>query len=141
MEEFSEEYKTPLFQKLKAALLVLVLAGAAVIIVVLARGESDLTVRDPGAYQAVFLDNGQVYFGRLKNLNDDFVSLTDIYYLQSGALQQGEEVGAQIDLIKLGAELHQPRDEMIIHKDHIVFYEDIGRESEVAKLIEQHKAQ
>lgn len=33
-------------------------------------------------YQALFLTNGQVYFGHLSNVNDGYVKLSDIYYLQ-----------------------------------------------------------
>src|ERR1700743_2242299 len=33
-------------------------------------------------YQAVFLTNGQVYFGKLANLNNKYVTITDVYYLQ-----------------------------------------------------------
>src|SRR3989344_4528142 len=33
-------------------------------------------------YQAVFLTNGQVYFGKLSDVNSAYVSLQDIYYLQ-----------------------------------------------------------
>src|SRR5579884_2508774 len=33
-------------------------------------------------FQAIFLTNGQVYFGKLANLNNKYVTITDIYYLQ-----------------------------------------------------------
>ena len=32
-------------------------------------------------YQAVFLTNGQVYFGKLSGAHKDYVTLNDIYYL------------------------------------------------------------
>ena len=35
-----------------------------------------------GQYQAVFLTNGQVYFGKLHQVNGEYYRLTDIYYLQ-----------------------------------------------------------
>jgi len=40
-------------------------------------------VRSPGlsGYQAVFLSNGQVYFGHLAKVNSAYPELTDIYYL------------------------------------------------------------
>ena len=34
------------------------------------------------SYQAVFLANGQVYFGKLSEPNNQSVTLKDIYYLQ-----------------------------------------------------------
>src|SRR5262245_44269387 len=61
-------------------------------------------------YQAVFLTNGQVYFGKLVNARDEYVTLTDIYYLQVGP-QQGSGTSPttsqqSISLVKLGNELH-----------------------------------
>ena len=37
---------------------------------------------DSGKYYAVFLSNGQVYFGKLSSYNTDSPKLNDIYYLQ-----------------------------------------------------------
>lgn len=100
-----------------------------------------LVIRDKNAYQAVFLDNGQVYFGKLRALNDEFASLTDIYYLRAGsAVQTAGQTGTpEIDLIKLGAELHGPKDEMIMAREHVIFYEELGEGGEVMKLIRAHK--
>src|SRR3989344_1941592 len=33
-------------------------------------------------WQAVFLSNGQVYFGKISGIDDDFLYLKNIYYLQ-----------------------------------------------------------
>ncbi|KKS44450.1 MAG: hypothetical protein UV05_C0006G0014 [candidate division CPR1 bacterium GW2011_GWA2_42_17] len=33
-------------------------------------------------YQAVFLTNGQVYFGQINSINDNYVKLSNIYYLR-----------------------------------------------------------
>jgi hypothetical protein len=120
---------------------VLVFAAAVLAAGLLLYQDSGLVVRNEGTFQAVFLDNNQVYFGRLEEVNQDFWSLTDIYYLRTGGtVQQGGAVSpSQIDLIKLGAELHAPTDEMIIGKEHVVFYEEIGEDSEIMKLIRQHK--
>lgn len=132
--------------KLRAVFWILMVVGVGVVILVLVRGDG-LVIRSPGAYQAVFLDNGQVYFGKLESLNKDFLSLRDIYYLRAGIpVQQGSSQadpslsGAQLDLIKLGSELHAPKDEMIINKGHVLFYEDLNESGEVMKLIRKHKA-
>lgn len=130
--------KKPWTEKLRAAFWVVIIFAVILVAAILVRGEK-LVVREGAAYQAVFLDNGQVYFGKLKSLSRDFLSLTDIYYLRAGTVQQGEQSGQQVDLIKLGAELHAPRDEMIIGREHVIFYEDIGEGSEVMKLIRKHK--
>jgi hypothetical protein len=97
------------------------------------------------AYQAVFLTNGQVYFGKLEGKNERYVNLKDIYYLQvNEPLQQGQEQASgtqpQLSLVKLGNELHGPVDEMEINRDHILFIEDIKKDGRVATAIAEHKA-
>lgn len=96
-------------------------------------------------YEAVFLTNGQVYFGRLSNPSQDYVTLTDIYYLQVGP-QQGSAQPNQpapqqsITLVKLGNELHGPVDEMHINRSQVLFYEDLKEDGQVVKAILQDKA-
>ncbi len=129
-------------KRLRFVFWLLLIVGLIGVLVVLARGPQ-LVIRNPDAYQAVFLDNGQVYFGKLSSLNREFWSLTDIYYLRAGAVQQAgasPEAGL-LDLIKLGSELHAPQDEMIVNKAHVLFYEDLGEGGEVMKLIRKHKAE
>ena len=89
-------------------------------------------------YQAVFLVNGQVYFGKVANQNSTWVKLTDIYYLQSrSALQNQDDLGSQQDvtLVKLGQELHGPTDQMQILRDHILFIENLASNSKVLQAI------
>ena len=105
-------------------------------------------------WQAVFLTNGQVYFGKLKNVNDTYPVLEDIYYLQvqnvpiqpaqaaseEGGVQPAQQTQQKLVLIKFGTELHRPMDKMYINRDHILFFEDMSQESNVVKAIENYKA-
>lgn len=87
-------------------------------------------------YQAVFLDNGQVYFGELTDRDDEFYTLTNVYYLQIRQdPQAGEADSEDVSLIKLGNEMHGPEDEMQINKEHILFIEDLKSDSKVSKAI------
>ena len=92
-------------------------------------------------YQAVFLTNGQVYFGKLQNANGDYLALTDIYYLQvDSEIQSGEETDAtatdsNVQLIKLGNELHGPQDEMQISAQQVLFWENLKADSRVSEAI------
>lgn len=90
-------------------------------------------------WQAVFLSNGQVYFGNVARLTPDSLVLRQIYYLQtSGPLQAGGQQQAQdLALVKLGGELHGPTDEMLINRDHVLFIETLKADSKVVKAIEQ----
>jgi hypothetical protein len=91
-----------------------------------------------GEYQAVFLDNGQVYFGKLESGRGDFYSLTDVYYLQAGAA--GIDQTVSIALTKLGQEAHGPEDRMEINVSHILFIEDMKNDSKVVQAIQQYKS-
>lgn len=102
---------------------------------------------DSSKYQAVFFTNGQVYFGNLSAVNDEYLKLTDIYYLQTQSAEAGDSENPQestsdssnVQLIKLGDEIHGPEDEMIISKDQVLFYENLKADGKVAQSIEQFK--
>ncbi|HMQ01758.1 MAG TPA: hypothetical protein PKD79_01665 [Candidatus Doudnabacteria bacterium] len=99
-------------------------------------------------YQAVFLTNGQVYFGKLSDMNANYATLIDIYYLQvtqpplQGSAEEGQtiEQQPQLSLVKLGQELHGPDDLMKINRDHILFYEDIKESGRVMEAIREYQA-
>lgn len=95
---------------------------------------------DNDTYQAVFLTNNQVYFGKLKNFNREYITLDNIYYLQaSQSLQQGSQLRPEdipnINLAKLGNELHGPEDRMFIPKERILFWENLKTDSPVVRAI------
>lgn len=96
------------------------------------------------SYQAVFLDNDQVYFGKVSRKNSKYLRLTEIYYLQvRQPLQNQQPGGAGVDfsLIKLGNELHGPDDLMEINRDHVLFVEPLADNSRVTQAILDYKAQ
>jgi len=105
---------------------------------------------DQGKYQAVFLTNGQVYFGKMATHSLSYVELTDIYYLQvKPVLQQGEgdnsnknaqaQQQTELSLVKLGNELHGPQDRMMLNKDQVVFIEDLKDDSKVTEAIKRYQ--
>lgn len=89
-------------------------------------------------YQAVFLSNNQVYFGRVSSPSGDYLTLTDIYYLQVAQPLQPSEPATNINLVKLGNELHGPADRMEINRDHVLFIEDLKTDSQVVQAIEKY---
>lgn len=114
---------------------------------VLSNNNQDTTAGiDKSKYQAVFFTNGQVYFGKLSPLNKDYMKLTDIYYLQtqnpdeSEGIQQTATNQSNVQLIKLGEEVHGPEDEMIISKSQVLFFENLKTEGNVAQSIQKYKS-
>lgn len=99
---------------------------------------ADFLMRSQAKYQAVFLDNNQVYFGKLSREKSDQPILRDIYYLRVAQALQPPTSAAQIpdvNLVKLGTELHGPEDEMRINKEHIIFIENLKPDGQVMKAI------
>ncbi|MBU1177625.1 hypothetical protein KJ903_00225 [Patescibacteria group bacterium] len=114
-------------------------------------------------YHAVFLTNGQVYFGKMDDAKSKYVNLSQVYYLQLNQQQtqqvqpaegdtqtkEGEEGGQaaatteteqpEFTLVKLGQELHGPEDEMVINQEQVLFYEKLKSDSNVVKAIKENK--
>lgn len=102
-----------------------------------------LPVGARGDYQAVFLTNDQVYFGKLSREGAAYPTLRDIYYLRVTQTLQPRDPNAQptqqLQLVKLGNELHGPQDEMRINREHILFVEDLKVDSQVVTAINEFK--
>lgn len=86
-------------------------------------------------WQAVFLENNQVYFGKLSNEDNTYVTLTHVYYLRAADSLTKGSASQSIDLVKLGGEFHGPEDKMFIAKDKILFWENLTNTSSVVKTI------
>ena len=93
------------------------------------------------AYQAVFLEGGQVYFGKITETTKENVKLENIYYLKTGSVDKNgnPDAGTDVSLVKLGKELHAPEDKMIIERKNITFWENLKNDGEVAKAITEYK--
>lgn len=137
----------------RAVLLILVIAIALIAAVGLVmRSNDESKAINSNLYQAVFLTNGQVYFGKLKQVTKDHADLQDIYYLQtqtgeaseeaedsSNAADELQNTSSEVKLIKLGNELHGPQDRMLISKQQVLFWENLKNDSKVAEAIKQFK--
>jgi hypothetical protein len=101
---------------------------------------------DKNGYQAVFLTNGQVYFGKLQSTKGDYLTLTNIYYLQVQQTVQPADANAAVNqgetqLVKLGNELHGPQDSMRISDKQVLFWENLKADSKVSQAISNYKAE
>jgi len=95
-------------------------------------------------FQALFLTNGQVYFGHLTHINSGYVELTDIYYLQvqqtvqptSGTSSSTSSAANQnVSLTKLGNEIHGPEDQMFVSRSQVLFWENLKNSGKVVTAI------
>jgi hypothetical protein len=131
----------------KILAVLLALAALAVIVWLAGNAVSSLTADSAvktKAYQAVFLTNGQVYFGKVSKVDNSYVKLTDIYYLQVQQQVQPKDQSAQqqpqVSLAKLGGELHGPEDVMYISRQQVLFWENLKDDGKVTKAIKDYKA-
>ncbi|MDL2363334.1 MAG: hypothetical protein QFB86_03060 [Patescibacteria group bacterium] len=93
---------------------------------------------DSTKLQAVFLNTGQVYFGKIKTLNSKYFVVSNIYYLQtSGGAATGStaSTNTSVSLVKLGCELHEPYDQMVINRDQVTFWENLQDNGQVAQAV------
>jgi hypothetical protein len=110
-------------------------------------GSKEVDRVDKTKQQAVFLANGQVYFSKIKTINDKFMVLTDIYYLNvNQQVQPDQKTSDQqsqnsISLVKLGCELHGPLDQMVVNRQQVTFWENLKDDGQVAKAISEWKKQ
>lgn len=99
----------------------------------------------PNQYQAVFLTNGQVYFGKIRAINSGYVNLTNIYYLQAQQAVQPQASGSipqnqpNLSLVKLGNEIHGPEDSMYIERSQVLFWENLKTDGKVAQAIDAYQ--
>jgi hypothetical protein len=133
----------------KVLMLVVVLAALAVLVFLSNKGWNNMMADKaikPKLFQAVFLSNGQVYFGKVSKVDNSYVKLTNIYYLQVQQQVQPEdkskknEETPQVSLAKLGGELHGPEDVMYISRQQVLFWENLKEEGKVAKAIKDYTA-
>ena len=87
-------------------------------------------------YQAVFLANGQTYFGHYLDRLGPYVKVENAFYIQQApTAEEGQTPESRI--IRRGSELHQPLPFVLIPKSAILFVEDLRQDSQVGKFMDQ----
>ena len=119
----------------------LVITGAG--IVMLTRMISTTSAVKSSGYQAVFLTNNMVYFGKITDISSEYVKLSDIFYLQvqgdQSKTQANSTTQPQLSLTKLGGELHGPEDTMYINRKEILFWENLKADGKVTQAIKDYQ--
>jgi hypothetical protein len=122
-----------------------ILVVAVVWFVALGGNNKEASYVDNGKLQAVFLNGGQVYFGKINDLNGKFLSMSGIYYLRVNQQVQPNQSSSSnsndISLVKLGCELHGPQDNMVINREQVIFWENLKDDGQVAKAVKTYQEQ
>lgn len=100
----------------------------------------DLTLPSLGraSYQAVFLANGQTYFGRYYDRLGPYSKIESVYYIQQ--VRSGDpEKPPESKLVRRGGELHGPVERVLVPRTAILLIEDLQEASPVARFMEQER--
>lgn len=85
-------------------------------------------------YQVVYLLTGQVYFGKLQNTDGEYLTLKNVYTLQSNddaAAPQDET-----NILQVSRQVYGPEDSMAIRADQVQFWQNLRSDSKVAQAID-----
>lgn len=99
-----------------------------------------------GEYQAVFVNvngtqGGQVYFGHVQNITNDYYRLTDVFYIQQSATNT-KSSDSNLVLQKLGcSQIHDPEDQMVINASQVLWWENLNNDGQVVKQINNYDKQ
>lgn len=128
--------------------LIVILILAVIAVISFGGPKSEDKYVDSSKLQAVFLNTGQVYFGNVKALNNKYFVVTNIYYLQASnnngsnsSSSSSSSANNNITLVKLGCELHEPYDQMVINSDQVTFWENLQDGGQVAKAVKSFEQQ
>lgn len=125
-----------------AAIAALILAVVLSLVFVKDTGSKEEGYVKDDKLQAVFLNGGQVYFGKIRDLNSKYLTLDNIYYLRVNQQVQPDQANNpsanDISLVKLGCELHGPEDAMVINREQVIFWENLKGEGQVAKAVDEY---
>ncbi|MFH1546497.1 MAG: hypothetical protein ABIE14_03920 [Patescibacteria group bacterium] len=111
----------------------LIAIGATIVVVIISIFLSANNIRssvvgtiDASTYQAIHLDTGETYFGKITEAEEDFITITDVYYFLDGSKKK---------LVKRGKEVHAPDDSLTINNSHVLTTENLSENSPVVKAI------
>jgi hypothetical protein len=87
-------------------------------------------------FQAVFLEDGRVFFGKLVSSKGDYYEMRDAYYVQQVPGKKEKDQPTQ-EAVARTADLHGPDGRMLIPKDAVLFIENLRRDSQLAETIDR----
>lgn len=85
-------------------------------------------------YSAVYLSNGEIYFGKLSWFPSP--RLSEVFFIQRIA---GEENSDQLSLQPFGSVLWGPENKLNLNPKEIIFWTDLRQDSQVVQIIETAK--
>lgn len=104
---------------------------------------------DANKWSAIFLINGQVYFGKILEKTQNEMIVEDVYFLnvvqrpvgiaEGEDQQQFQNAEPELTLVERTNTLHKPTGQIILNMSNVLFTEDLTPESQVIEAIEAMK--
>lgn len=86
-------------------------------------------------FWAVYLDSGQVFYGKKDKSDKNYVVMSNVFYYHPAIKLT---TSGNVRLVKVGTEIHQPQDFVYVNKVHIDRQEQLTDDSKVVKAIKQY---
>lgn len=95
-------------------------------------------------YQVVCLQSGECYFGKIASVTSDTVQIKNVFYVQKTTgttTDTTESTDNNLQLIKLGNEVHGPEDMMAINRSQVLYIENLKSDGKVTQTINSYYEQ
>ncbi len=121
--------------------LILAVVAVIAVVIVLASLVWQKSSYDQKKWQAVFLNNNQVYFGHVAAEDENKLILREIYYPQKPLIlqQQIEQQPADFTIVKFGGEIYGTEDEMVINRENVLYVANIKEDSKIVAAIKKYQ--
>lgn len=87
-------------------------------------------------FQAVFLSNGQVYFGTIESSTKNYLVLNNAHYIQLDS-EQNQTASTEIKLIKVGGEIHSPKSKLFINQANVLLIQELKSPSQMVQKLKE----
>lgn len=91
---------------------------------------------DHSKYQAVYLANGQAYFGKLQNTDGEYLTINGPYTAQKNDSKESEQITT---LLRVRDQVYGPEDTMAIKANQVVFWQNLRDDSKISQAIKSRQ--
>lgn len=96
-------------------------------------------------YQVACLQSGECYFGKVTAVTNDVIIIRDVFYVQKSttatATTTTDASNNNLELIKLGNEVHGPEDQMVLTRSSVLYVENLKPSGKVTQTIQTYHQQ
>jgi hypothetical protein len=105
-------------------------------------GKSGSVVQIDTEYTSVFLENGQIFVGKLEKAEPSYILLKDVFYIKSWVVQDKEDQSREIrNTISIRSKEPNNPAFTYINTQHILLIEPVSKKSKISDLIEKARAE